>query len=680
MTYNLPGKQRAVASRPFSVSSSYLPSFIFCLLLISATLSARAAPLFDAEKVENWADAYFGEALADRRITGAALGVTQDGETLFLKGCGWQHLEARIPVDPQTTQFRMCSTSKTYTATALLQLVERGRIRSLDAPINPYLKRFRLPPPYGDDVTARHLVTQSSGMTGTLSTPQGAARDIPAPVDTAELVRIFKENMIRPPGELLLYSNLGVALEGALIEDVAGQPLAAYMRRELFEPLDMKNSLMHHAVTPPENIATPFAIFPNGALQEIAFTPKHPATAASGGVIATPEDMLKYLAFHADEKGERHEEVLSGERRRAMHQRQFGVHPAQAGVGLQFFIDRFNNRELAWHSCGLPGTTSYIGVFPGARTAFSISVLAASPTPSAGDLLNRLFGKGRLVAGPGGPSGAPVNAAEAKDAFLDAALGDRAIPAVDPQSTPKGRTPEHDALAGTYWSEGRSKNTIIAFAHADATRRVTLDGADRLLIDGAPYQRTMAGAYDLLDEEGRVRDRVIFTIADSDGRVLLSKYRGASAYRQVSGLEDPGVVTPLFLIGMAVSLTGFGAAFWSGKTPATRAIKWAALSLGGTLIALPVALTAGYDTLSGAFMDYYNNELGRMRLVVFLLNLNLLLGAGLAAATVAAWRWRAWGAGAAGLVTRSHLTLLAAGAALTWPAFALFNLIGFNLR
>ncbi|MEM9235124.1 MAG: serine hydrolase domain-containing protein, partial [Pseudomonadota bacterium] len=335
------------------------------------------------------ADKYFDTALANRRITGASVGFVQDGKVLFLKGYGWQDQRAQIPLDPRQTRFRMCSTSKTVTATAIMQLHERGAIASLDDPVNRYLTRYQLPPPYGDQVTFRHLMTHSSGMAGHF-TPQGTKEDIPVPVD-AEIVRsFFRENIERPPGFVGVYANLGVALEGVAIEDISGQSLAAYVARNVFEPLDMSSALFHHSVEKPPHLAQPYAIYPDGSLQEIRFYPKHPLTAASGGFITTTEDMLKYVALHADEEARAHGEILSVDGRRTLHERHFGRHPSDPGMGLHFYRDQYGDELMVHHGCGLPGTSSLMGVFPQSNAGFVVTLLSANVSPSVGDVISKI--------------------------------------------------------------------------------------------------------------------------------------------------------------------------------------------------------------------------------------------------------------------------------------------------
>ncbi|MEM1145182.1 MAG: serine hydrolase domain-containing protein [Pseudomonadota bacterium] len=274
------------------------------IALLLSTILAPSTGLaridFDPATIEQWADDYFLPRIEAGLFNGASFGLIQNGEVRFLKGYGFEDQAAGIPLDPAKTLIRMCSISKTFTATALLQLRDRGLIASLDDPVNAYLKRYQLPPPLGPDVTIRQLMTHSSGMAGHF-TPQGTTRDLEVPVSSEIVAEMFHENIERGPGTIGQYANLGVALESVPIEDVTGQPLADYVEDHIIASLTMGHTLLHHVTAFPDRLAQPYGIFPNGELQAVPFFPKHPLTAASGGIISTPEDMLRYAAMHASD-------------------------------------------------------------------------------------------------------------------------------------------------------------------------------------------------------------------------------------------------------------------------------------------------------------------------------------------------------------------------------------------
>ncbi|MEM6496706.1 MAG: serine hydrolase domain-containing protein [Pseudomonadota bacterium] len=637
----------------------------------------EAGTRFDARSIENWADPYFAEALFEKRLSGAALGIVQDGKVVFLRGYGWADLKNGVRFDPRRTLVRVCSTSKTFTATAAMQLVERGQIESLDTPINRYMKRFTLPEPHGSSVTLRHLLTHSSGMTGTSSSPQGIARNLSAPVNASELQLIFAESVLRRPGENSVYSNLGVAVQGALIEDVTGLSLAEYMKREIFNPLGMKTAILHSSLTPPRNIAVPHGYFPDGSVQEVRFFPKHPATAASGGVILTPEDMLKYLAFHADEIGHRHSEVLSGAARTQMHRRQFAHHAAADGIGLQFFTDSFAGQRVAHHNCGLPGTTTQIVVLPESNAGIVISVLSASPVPSVGNIFSWLLGSGPLVRRTETKQGRLLRAKRAWKHLSTALIGAKEFPAK--VSAKSSRLLRPTELSGIYWTERRSQRSIATALSAGRVARVKFEPDGLLKVNNSSAKHVSGNIYEIEETEDRFPRRIVFRRLATDGPVYM--HDGASnTWKKVHDFSNPAAIQNIALLGLIGSLLGIGAIAWSARSPAHTLVKWIAVVQGILVITAQAITLIGYETIAGFVASYYNNELGRLTIYVLLLNAYLALSALLVGASLFAWHQVWWGRNLRALVCRLHLSLLALSGAVTWPAFYMFNIVGLNLR
>jgi CubicO group peptidase (beta-lactamase class C family) len=112
----------------------------------------------DPAELEAFLDEELGREMEKHHIAGAAVSVVKDGELFFAKGYGSADLEKGIPVDPERTIFHVGSVGKLFTWTAVMQLVEQGKL-DLDADINTYLD-FRIPDTYPQPITLRHLMTQ----------------------------------------------------------------------------------------------------------------------------------------------------------------------------------------------------------------------------------------------------------------------------------------------------------------------------------------------------------------------------------------------------------------------------------------------------------------------------------------------------------------------------------------
>src|SRR5947207_11603750 len=118
-------------------------------------------PLTKAD-AEAWLDGFFPYALQRGDMAGAVVVVIKDGQVLLAKGYGYADVAARKPVDPERTLFRAGSVSKLFTWTAVMQLVEQGKL-DLDADINGYLD-FKIPPRNGKPITLRNLMTHTPGV------------------------------------------------------------------------------------------------------------------------------------------------------------------------------------------------------------------------------------------------------------------------------------------------------------------------------------------------------------------------------------------------------------------------------------------------------------------------------------------------------------------------------------
>jgi CubicO group peptidase (beta-lactamase class C family) len=128
-----------------------------------STLPPRSpSGLSDPHEVETFLEGVFSVQLAEDHIPGATVAVVKDGRLLFAKGYGSADLQAGKQVSAQTTLFRIASVSKPFTATAVLQLAEQGKL-NLHADVNTYLKTFHLPATYQEPITLAHLLTHTAG-------------------------------------------------------------------------------------------------------------------------------------------------------------------------------------------------------------------------------------------------------------------------------------------------------------------------------------------------------------------------------------------------------------------------------------------------------------------------------------------------------------------------------------
>jgi len=200
----------------------------------------RAGPLgpVSADPLAEYVDGLVEGLRREHVLPGVTLAVVRGGAPTLLRGYGHADLGALAPVDPSQSRFRIGSVSKTFVWTAALLLVDRGQL-DLDADVNRYLKSFKVSPAFDEPVTMRQLMAHRAGFEDSFQV-FGVADDDQRPL--AELLAAHQPKRIHPPGSRTSYSNWGSALAAQLVADVAGEDYGSFLRRELLDPLGMRDT------------------------------------------------------------------------------------------------------------------------------------------------------------------------------------------------------------------------------------------------------------------------------------------------------------------------------------------------------------------------------------------------------------------------------------------------------
>jgi len=196
--------------------------------------ASGAHPLTKAD-VEAWLDGFTPYALQRGDVAGAVVVVVKDGQVLLAKGYGYADVAAHKPVDPERTLFRAGSVSKLFTWTAVMQLVEQGKL-DLDADLNGYLD-FKISPRNGKPITLRNLMTHTPGFDEAIR-----ALIIADPKDMPTLEAGLKHWIpprVTDAGSTPAYSNYGAGLAGYIVQRVSGISFDDYIEQKIFAPLGM---------------------------------------------------------------------------------------------------------------------------------------------------------------------------------------------------------------------------------------------------------------------------------------------------------------------------------------------------------------------------------------------------------------------------------------------------------
>src|SRR5215203_432119 len=193
----------------------------------------------EQKELEFFLDKLFAEQMPKYNIPGGVFTLVKDGKIFFSKGYGYADLEKKKPVNKDETLFRAYSISKSFTATAVMQLVERGQVK-LDEDVNIYLKRFKIKDSIAEPVTLADLLTHNAGYTDpdlSRQLAQGEFREL-------DLGKYLEKNLpprSRPPGTFA-YSNIGASLAGFIVAEVSGETFPNYVENHIFKPLGMSHS------------------------------------------------------------------------------------------------------------------------------------------------------------------------------------------------------------------------------------------------------------------------------------------------------------------------------------------------------------------------------------------------------------------------------------------------------
>src|SRR6266487_2289416 len=278
---------------------------------------------------ETFLDALIPSQLRNRNIAGAVVSVVKDGQVLFQKGYGYADFEAKKPVLPDQTLFRPGSISKLFTATAVMQLVEQGKL-DFDRDVNDYLD-FPIPKTYPEPVTLRQLLTHTGGFEETLKNLFVAHESDIKPLRTYLVnempARIF------PPGKIPSYSNYGFTLAGYIVERVSGEKFERYIENHILKPLGMNNSTFDQPL-PPQLAPQMSKAYLSASKKPRDF--EFVQAAPAGALTTTAADMTRFMLAFLQDGAVDGVSILKPETIREMETRQFELNPMICGLGITF--------------------------------------------------------------------------------------------------------------------------------------------------------------------------------------------------------------------------------------------------------------------------------------------------------------------------------------------------------
>jgi CubicO group peptidase (beta-lactamase class C family) len=296
-----------------------------------------------AQDLSAFLDGFMPLALARGDVAGGVVSVVKDGKVLFAKGYGYADLAKRTPVVADRTLFRIGSTSKLFAWTAVMRLVEQGKL-NLDRDINDYLD-FKIPPYDGKPITLRDVMTHTPGFEDTARNLIGTDGK---PVNLEQYLKTHMPERIFPPGQVVAYSNYGCGLGAYVVQRTSGESFDDYVEQHIYAPLDMTHSTFRQplpqAMVP--MMAVGYATASDGKAQ--AFEIVDPAPA--GAMSATALDMTHFMLAQLQGGLYDSHRILQQATVKQMDTQQRTEAPGFNGFALGFYHEDSHGQRIIGHA------------------------------------------------------------------------------------------------------------------------------------------------------------------------------------------------------------------------------------------------------------------------------------------------------------------------------------------
>lgn len=329
-------------------------------------------------------------------VPGMGVGIVENGEIAYTRGFGVQSLETGVPVTPDSL-FCIASITKCFVATAVMQLVEQGRLH-LDAPLVQYLPDFRLDDDRYTHIILRQILSHTSGMPDMdeeeyddlVANPE---YDEEAP---SRYVRaLASRKMIAAPGERFAYSNIAYNVLGYLITKITGQTFEDYIQEHILQPAGMPDSTLFSPDVPPDRLAVPHLRAPGMIVNPVY--PYHRADAPASFLHASVVEMCHWAITSLGRGIYQGQRILTPASYDQMWASvaQRGDPPFREEMGLGWALGHFDGSRTVGHGGGGWGWTCFLALLPESNCA---TIVMCNEESTAHDLalqavLNTLHGR-----------------------------------------------------------------------------------------------------------------------------------------------------------------------------------------------------------------------------------------------------------------------------------------------
>lgn len=476
--------------------------------------------------LEAWLDGFMPYALQRGNVAGAVVVVVKDGQVLLQKGYGYADVARRTPVDPERTLFRPGSVAKLFTWTAVMQLVEQGKL-DLDRDINDYLD-FTIPPRAGQPITLRNVMTHTPGFEEVLKSLMTDKPEVLPPL--GRYLKSWTPNRIYPPGKVPAYSNYGVALAGYVIERVSGERFEDYIDRHIFTPLGMVSSTFRQPL--PDRLKPQMSQgYQVGSGPEGSYELVGPAPA--GALAATGADMARFMIAHLQNGAYGSARILSDSTARIMHGTASPVIPPLHSMLLGFFQRNENGHRIIAHEGDTQFFHSALSLLVDDGVGFYLSVNSTGKEGAAGPIHTALFEQ----------------------------FADRYFPGPEDDRTVEAKVAAEHArlMAGTYESSRRAQSSFVSLIGLAGPVTVAATESGSIIVpaiqglNGQPKQWREVAPFVWHEVGGKER----LAARVENGRVVMFSVDGVSPFamfQPVVWWKSPAWLLPLLIAALVALL------------------------------------------------------------------------------------------------------------------------------
>lgn len=316
------------------------------------------------ESIVNWVDEYMVNTVKFDQFNGCVL-IARNGKVIYKKAFGLANRELNVP-NKTNTRFLIGSVSKQFTAAAIMQLQEKGKL-SINEAIDKYIDSC---PPAWKTITIKQLLNHTSGIVNftALEEVSGSFLMLPHPHD--EILNLFRNKPLESkPGEMFNYNNSGYYLLGMIVEKVTGEKFADYVRKSLFIPLGMSNTDFDDQSTIINERASSYSLSDDKVFYNAYYT-NTKTLFSIGGMYSTVDDLLAWQESFLNRK------LLSASSINEMLQ------PGKGNYGYSWVIDKLGTVRRQYHDGGILSFSASLQYLPDEQ----ITIIAISNSGEDGGI------------------------------------------------------------------------------------------------------------------------------------------------------------------------------------------------------------------------------------------------------------------------------------------------------